>query len=305
MSLRLQPVALPVRRHAFGASGRPGGRDLELARESGLAASSEDGAGEMSLSPLVSVVLPCFEAERFLPEALESLLSQTHGDLEIIAIDDGSRDATPGILEKSAATDERVRILRNGTNLGLIRTLNRGVAEARGEFIARMDADDISAPHRIERQVEALALRAEIGVVATGFEPINEVGHAVGRPVRPRSLEPGAARFMALFATPLVHPTLLARSSVMQTHPYGAFDDSLHTEDYELFTRMLAAGVGFLNLDEPLVAYRVGSESVSRRHETIQVDNFVACARRHLERTLASARSLAPTGCLSIGSIEP
>jgi glycosyltransferase involved in cell wall biosynthesis len=240
----------------------------------------------MSLSPLVSVVLPCFDAERFLPEALNSLLGQTYGHLEIIAIDDGSRDATPGILEESAARDERVRILRNGTNLGLIRTLNRGVAEARGEFIARMDADDISAPHRIDRQVEALALRPEIGVVATGVEPINEEGHAVGRPVRPRSLEPGAARFMALFATPLVHPTLLARASVMQTHSYGASDDSLHTEDYELFTRMLATGVEILNLDEPLVAYRVGSEGVSRRHETIQVDNFVACARRHLERTL-------------------
>jgi glycosyltransferase involved in cell wall biosynthesis len=240
----------------------------------------------MNLPRLVSVVLPCFDAERFLPEALHSLLTQTHGDLEIIAIDDGCQDATPDILEAFAARDERVRILRNGTNLGLISTLNRGVAEARGELIARMDADDISAPSRIERQVEALALRPEIGVVATGVELIDEEGRAIGRPVRPRSLEPGAARFMALFATPLTHPTLLARAPVMRTHSYGASEDSLHTEDYELFTRMLAAGVGFLNLDEPLVAYRVGSEGVSRRHEKVQVENFVACARRHLEQTL-------------------
>ena len=235
---------------------------------------------------LVSVVLPCFNAERFLPEALDSLLRQSYRDLEVLALDDGSRDATPRILESYAAQDTRVRILANDRNLGLIPTLNRGVAEARGDFIARMDADDVAAPTRLERQVEALTVRPEIDVVGTGIELIGEAGRRSRRQAPVRCREPGAARFMALFATPLAHPTILARASVMRAHPYGTSPDSLHTEDYDLFTRMLDARVEFLNLDEQLVTVRVNEGSVSRRHEAIQVANFVACARRHLERTL-------------------
>jgi glycosyltransferase involved in cell wall biosynthesis len=236
--------------------------------------------------PLVSVALPCFNAERFLPGALDSLLRQTYRDLEVLALDDGSSDATPRILERYAGEDTRVRIRANDRNLGLIPTLNRGVAEARGDFIARMDADDMAAPRRIERQVQALMIRPEVGIVGTGIELIDEAGGRSRRQAPMRCREPGAARFMALFATPLAHPTILARVPVMRAHPYGTSPDSLHTEDYDLFTRMLAAGVEFLNLDEPLVTVRVSEGSVSRRHEALQVANFVACARRHLERTL-------------------
>jgi glycosyltransferase involved in cell wall biosynthesis len=240
---------------------------------------------------LVSVVLPCFDAERFLPPAIDSVVGQTYRDLEIIAIDDGSRDTTPQLLEEYAGRDHRISVLRNKTNRGLIPTLNRGLIESRGEFIARMDADDVSAPNRIERQVEALALRPDIGIVGTGVERINDSGRSLGR-VPVRCLEPAGARFMALFATPLAHPTILARATVMRAHRYGTSPDSLHTEDYELFTRMLAAGVAFLNLNAPLVAHRVNVGSVSERYEPIQVANFVACARRHLERTLALRPSL-------------
>jgi Glycosyl transferase family 2 len=244
---------------------------------------------------LVSVVLPCFDAGRFLPAALDSLLRQTYRDLEILVLDDGSRDDTPRILEAYAGRDPRVRVLTNNNNLGLVPTLNRGVAEAHGDFIARMDADDVSASHRIARQVDALTRRPEIGVVATAIALTNEQGRPIRRRAPVRCLEPGAARFMALFATPLAHVTLLARASVMRAHRYGPSDDSLHTEDYELFTRMLAAGVNFLNLDEPLVQVRVSKEGVSRRHEAIQVANFVRCARRHLESTL---------GCRPVPSVH-
>jgi glycosyltransferase involved in cell wall biosynthesis len=239
----------------------------------------------MNGRPLVSVVLPCFNAERFLHEALDSVLRQTYQDLEVVALDDGSLDATARILERYAAQDARVRILANDSNLGLISTLNRGVAEARGAFIARMDADDVAAPARIARQVQTLTVRHEIGVVGTGIELIDQAGRRSRRRAPVRCREPGGARFMALFATPLAHPTMLARTSAMRAHPYGTSPDSLHTEDYDLFTRMLADGVEFLNLDEHLVSVRVNEGSVSRRHESIQVANFVACARRHLERT--------------------
>jgi glycosyltransferase involved in cell wall biosynthesis len=236
--------------------------------------------------PLVSVLLPCFDAERFVGAALDSLLGQTYDELEILAMDDASEDGTFGILEAYAAGDERVRVLRNERNLGLIATLNRGVAEARGELIARMDADDISARRRIERQLETIRRRPDVDVVGTAIELVDG---GSGRRLRPRPLRcltPEGARFVALFATPVAHVTILARAPAMRAHPYGTSPDSLHTEDYELFTRMLADGVGFCNVDEPLMTVRADPHGVSLRHEEIQVENFVACAANHLERTL-------------------
>jgi len=236
--------------------------------------------------PLVSVLFPCFDAERFVGAALGSLLDQTYDKLEILAIDDASGDGTGRILEQLAARDDRVRVLRNERNLGLIGTLNRGVAEARGELIARMDADDIAASERIERQVGTLLRHPELDVVGTG---ISIVGSGRGRALGPRPvrcLSPGGARFTALFATPAVHATILARAPVMRAHPYGTSPDSLHAEDYEMFARMLEDGAGFGNVDEPLMTVRANPQSVSLQHEQTQVANFVACAALHLERTL-------------------
>ena len=149
-----------------------------------------------------------------------------------------------------------------------------------------MDADDISAPHRIERQVEALALRPEIGVVATGVElSTTKAARSGARYDRaPWSREQRDSWPSSRPLSP--HPTLLARASVMRAHSYGVSDDSLHTEDYELFTRIPRRES---TSDDPRrAAGRLSRQqrSVSRRHEPVQVDNFVACARRHLERAL-------------------
>ncbi len=241
--------------------------------------------------------MPCFDAGRFLPEALDSILSQTYRELEIVALDDGSHDATLRTLERYAAQDTRIRVLANETNLGLIATLNRGVAESRGELIARMDQDDVAAPHRIERQVAVLAARPEIGIVGTGIELMDERGRPVRRQAPLRCREPAAARFLAIFATPLAHPTVLARASIMRAHLYGHSGESVNTEDYELFTRMLADGIAFLNLDEQLVRKRIHAGNMSARNEAEQVSNFLACARRHLERTLGFQ---APPGVLKV-----
>ena len=239
----------------------------------------------MSEPALVSVVLPCFEAERFLAAAIESVLGQTYAAIEVVAIDDGSTDETATILAGYARSDSRVRVLTHEANQGLIAALNNGIAEARGEFIARMDADDVCAPERIEAQVAALRARPDVSVVGTAIRLVAEDG----RPLRPRPvrcIEPGAAAFMTLFATPIVHPTLLARASVMRAYPYGAGPDSIHTEDYELLSRMVDAGVRLLNLRAPLVTVRARPHGVSLSFERTQVDNFVRCAGRHLERTL-------------------
>lgn len=237
-------------------------------------------------SALVSVVLPCFDAERFLPEALDSLLGQTHEELEILALDDGSTDGTPAILESYARRDARVRFLRDAVNRGLIATLNRGIAAAHADYVARMDSDDVAGPQRIARQLAVLEHRPEIDVVGTGIELIDEGGRPLPTPRVVRSRTPAGARFMSLFGPPVEHPTVLARTRVMREYPYGEGDASLHTEDYELWSRMTAAGIGFANVDEPLVCVRARAAGVSRQFEQVQVDNFVASARRHLERSL-------------------
>lgn len=239
----------------------------------------------MSGRDLVSVVLPCFESERFLGPALESLLQQTYRDIEVVAVDDGSTDATARILADFAERDRRVRVVTHESNCGVIAAINNGIAESRGEFVARMDADDVCAPERIERQVTALRTRPDVGVVGTAARFVTEEGRRM-RPRPVRCIEPGGAAFMSLLATPIVHPTLLARASVMKTHRYGSSPDSLHTEDYELLSRMVEAGVGLMNLKEPLLTVRARPHGVSLRNEQIQIDNFVTCARRHLARML-------------------
>ena len=236
-------------------------------------------------SGVVSVILPCYNAGDYVSIAVQSILDQTYQDLEILAIDDGSTDATLERLKSLAARDCRVRILENGANRGLIATLNRGLDEASGAFIARMDADDRSHPGRIEAQVSALGRRDDCGVVGTQAVAVDGDGRAL-RKMPLRCVEPAAAAFLSLFATPILHPTMLARSEVMSRYRYSTVASSLHTEDYELFARMIRGGVGFLNIAEVLYDYRIWPGRVSERFEREQVENFAVTARAHLGEML-------------------
>jgi Glycosyl transferase family 2 len=234
---------------------------------------------------VVSLVLPCYQAEVLVGDAVASLTRQTYPHLEILALDDGSTDGTRARLRDLAARDPRVRVLTRDENRGLIPTLNQGVAEARGQYIARMDADDVARPGRLERQVAFLEAHPDVDVLGSAADLIDAGGIPMGR-LAVRCTRPEAARFMVAFATPLIHPTLMARAGIMKTHPYGVGPRALHTEDYELFSRMAAAGVRLANLPEALLARRVHEESVSQLHEALQVENFVACAARHLAGVL-------------------
>ncbi len=236
-------------------------------------------------APLVTVILPCHDVEAWVDAALDAILGQSWTALDVLAVDDGSRDGTRARLEARAKHDARVRVVVNERNLGLIETLNRAVADARGAYVARMDADDLCHAERIERQLALLDAYPDVGVVGTGAWTVDGEGRRVGtRPAR--CTTPAGARFLGLLATPLVHGSLVARADVMRAHRYGAGAEAAHTEDYELFTRMLASGVGLANLADELYGLRVHPDSVSRAHEEVQVENFVTCARRHLARTI-------------------
>lgn len=232
--------------------------------------------------PLVTVLMPCYNAMPFLPEALESMMNQTYRNLEILCINDGSCDETGKVLDEYAAKDARIKVIHNEENIRLIRTLNKGIELAKGEYIARMDADDISFPERIEKELEYMQANPEVDIVSCGVVNINTKGEFVSNKII-RSKSRLANLFASFFYVPIGHPELLIKTEVLRKNPFLYADYVLHTEDYELWSRLLRLGYDLRNIDTPLLYFRINPESVSRKYTDIQNANFVECARRHIE----------------------
>src|SRR5690554_2600049 len=207
-----------------------------------------------SYQPLISVIMPCYNAEQFLPMALDSIINQTYTNLEIVCINDGSTDKTAAILEEYAKKDQRIRIIHNETNLKLIATLNKGISLAKGEYIARMDADDISNKKRIDKLYSTIISKG-VDVVSCKSENIDVFGAKVSQSFL-KAINPLYITFSSYLFTPIGHPTLLARKSTFDDFNYSIDENALHTEDYELWTRMIRNNVKFYNLDEVLYSYR-------------------------------------------------
>jgi len=205
----------------------------------------------------VSVVLPVRDGERFVHEAVESVLAQTYADLELIVVDDGSTDATPEILR--GFRDERLRVLRQEP-AGLVAALQCGVTEARAPLVARMDADDVSEPARLERQVELLERRPRVGMVATWTAVIDEEGHELRREVLPPAHADLARRL--LLRNPFQHGSVVVRREALEAA--GSYrDDYGANEDYDLWRR-LARSWELACVPEVLYRYRVHAGAVTQ-----------------------------------------
>jgi len=216
----------------------------------------------MTDTPLVSVVVPVHNGEATIRTALESILRQTYSEFELLVIDDGSTDSTPELLEDMSRRDRRVRVLRNPSAMGLGWTLNRGVAEARGDWIARMDADDVAHPERLMRQLRALQADPSIHVLGTQAVEVDAAGRARG--VRRVPLAPEDVRAVLPWTNPIVHPSVMFRREVILS--VGSYDPSLrHAEDYDLWLRCAAAGVKMANLPDMLLWYRVTRSLMKKR----------------------------------------
>jgi Glycosyl transferase family 2 len=199
-------------------------------------------------NPVVSVVLPFLNGERWLRQALDSLQAQDFSDFEVIAIDDGSTDSSVSLVERAANQGLRIRLLHNGTNLGIVASLNRGLDAASGGFIARMDADDVCVRSRFARQ---LAFLTETGCDACGSWFV-EFGQGPPRAVRWPSSE-AALRAAMLFQNTICHPTLMARREVFERFRYR--EEYRLSEDYDLFARAMSH-FRMANVAEPLLRYR-------------------------------------------------
>lgn len=235
--------------------------------------------------PRVAVLLPARDAARTLRGAAASILRQTERDLALVCVDDGSADATPEVLERLAARDRRVRVIR-GPGEGIARALQRGLAACDAEVVARMDADDVAHPRRLARQLEAL--RADPSLAALG-----------GR-VRlfPRAqVRQGMARYAAwlnglttpalvardlLVESPLVHPAAALRREALERA--GGWRDGPFPEDYDLWLRLSAQGGRLGNLAEPVLAWRESPGRLTRTDPRYALARHVALKCAHLAR---------------------
>lgn len=233
--------------------------------------------------PRVSVLMPVRNEERFLRAALASLERQTFADWELMAVDDGSTDATPHILADAAARDRRVRAIRN-PGQGLVAALNHGLSLCRAPLVARMDGDDVSHPRRLERQTALLAAEPETGLVACGFRHFPRSGVGIGMAAYERwqnGLLNHTEIIRDLFVeSPFVHPSVMIRREHLET--VGGYRDMGWAEDYDLWLRLAAAGVRFARLPESLFFWRERPERATRTMDEYTAAAFRACKVHHL-----------------------
>ncbi|MDP8098748.1 glycosyltransferase family 2 protein [Pasteurella atlantica] len=214
---------------------------------------------------LVSVIIPCYNCELYVEEAVRSIINQTYQNLEILVINDGSSDKTESILLKLSEEDSRVKYIKNKENIRLIATLNKGLSLANGEYIARMDADDISLPSRIEKQVAFLEENSDVAICGTNSLHIDENNMIIGHSLMPQ--DDKAVKIFAKYASPFIHPSVMLRAEQIKGFSYDA--NYIHAEDFKLWLDILAEYKGY-NLKERLIAYRYISTSISHTFSDIQ-----------------------------------
>jgi glycosyltransferase involved in cell wall biosynthesis len=234
-------------------------------------------------APRVTVLLPVHDAERFLPEAVESILAQSFADFELLAIDDGSRDGSAAILDGYARRDRRVRVVRR-PHEGLVATLNAGLSLARAELIARMDADDVALPRRLELQVARLEADPTLACVGSAYEVIDAKGRRIDV-VRPPAPSERILAALLEGASVLCHAAATyRRASVIAAGGYDAA--ACLAEDYDLWLR-LAEQARLENLEEVALRVRYHATSQSERFQAEQIEQTGRiCARARRRRGL-------------------
>ena len=210
--------------------------------------------------PEITVLMPVFNGEKYLKDAIESILRQTFTNFEFLIINDGSVDSSVSIIE--SFTDSRIRLVHNATNLGLIATLNKGIELAKGSFIARMDCDDISLAQRLEKELEVFKANPTIDIVATQMLLINEEGFKTGMWSGDTNIKSGdeIKREMPKRCC-IAHPSVMARSVLFQQYFYNS--NQKGAEDWDLWLRMISDGKIFYKIDELLIMYRIHSGSAT------------------------------------------
>lgn len=215
-------------------------------------------------SPRVSVVMPVFNGESFLQEAIDSILNQSFQNFEFIIVDDGSIDKTNDIIK--SYNDDRIILIKNGDNLGITKSLNMGIKRAAGDYIARMDADEISDPARFERQVAFLDTNKDIGVCGTLTKTIGREVESTWR----YPLDHDHIRASLLFHCCLVHASVMIRNNILKINNLFYNEQFDFAQDYEFWVR-LSKITRITNIDEILIRYRMHNNSIGAKHNAKQL----------------------------------
>jgi hypothetical protein len=228
--------------------------------------------------PELTVLMAVYNAEAYLREAIESILNQTFTNFEFLIINDGSTDASKSII--STYKDPRIRRLDNLQNLGLTPTLNRGLLQLTTPLIARQDADDISHPHRLEKQVAFLKTNPHIALVGSQGYNINAQGDQ--KEFMYRALEDLSIRWEFLFYNSFIHTATTFRKDVIHTQ-LGGYDEKVrYCQDYELWARVMRHHQ-VANLSEPLISRRVHNASMTHSMQEIRLSESLRVGRYHLQ----------------------
>ncbi len=215
-------------------------------------------------SSMISVVMPVYNAEKYVIEAVESILNQSYSDFEFIIIDDCSTDSSYQILQSYVTKDHRIKLFKNEINSKLPKTLNFGISQATGKYIARMDADDIALPERFAKQVAFMEANPKIGVCGTWLKVFNENIKSI-QSERCYPCDPEILKLNMLFVEcSIAHPSVMIRRSVFYNNQPYEQEYIAKAEDYELWCRLIRRGVLFANLPEFLLYYRVTPSQISQ-----------------------------------------
>jgi glycosyltransferase involved in cell wall biosynthesis len=255
--------------------------------------------------PRVSVLLPVRDAADTLSECLDSLANQTLPDHEVVAVDDGSRDGSAEILEARAPRDSRLRVLR-ASQRGLVAALGLALSEARGPIVARMDADDVAHPERLERQAARLESDAGVDVLGCRVELLcsPEVPPSGGMRVYVdwlnQLLDHASMARERYVESPLVHPSVALRRETLVA--LGGWRDFPGPEDYDLWLRAFDAGLRFAKLPQTLLSWRDRPRRLTRTDSRYAADRFLALKLEALRRgPLAGDRPTVVWGAGPVG----
>lgn len=232
--------------------------------------------------PLVSIILPAYNCEKYIAASVTSIVEQVYDNWELIIVNDGSTDNTSTIL--STINDQRIRIIDNNENKGLIYSLNRAIGESKGEYIARMDADDIAANDRIEKQVHWLLHHPDTAVVGTFIRIVDDEGKEKPDWILDRQTSKAEEIKRAMIRENcLAHPSVMVRSDVLKQYKYSSVQKNV--EDYDLWLRMLADGLIIEKVPQPLLLYREHATSVTStqlKSQNPRYKNYL-CKKRFLQ----------------------
>lgn len=207
----------------------------------------------MDKAPKVTVFIPVYNAEKYLKECLDSILKQRFRDIECLTIDDGSTDGSAAII--ASMQDDRIRYVKNEKNLGIANTRNKGLELARGEYIAFIDSDDISAPERLEKQVAFMEANPEVGICGGWIQEIYPDGTLIEGELRQYPAGDKEIREMMMWNCPIWNPSIMIRKSVIEAHGIRHNPQFISASDFDLFVKIGKVS-RMANLPEIMLFYR-------------------------------------------------